>query len=116
MKHHGKFTDIETINTKSFLDKNSRKGLAGLNNIGSSDFLFAIKQALSCCEFFIKFILIQRHKYLNDKYITKENTSLISFFDELIYQMFVGTNKEISPSKFNDFFLIKFFKILILIN
>ena len=105
-----KFTDIETINIKSFLDKNSRKGLTGLINIGDSDFLLAIIQALSCCEFFIKFILTQSHKYLNDKYMAKDNTSLISCFTELIYQMWVGTNKEINPSKFKDLFFNQIFK------
>ena len=105
-----KFTDIEAINIKSFLDKNSRKGLTGLINIGDSDFLLAIIQALSCCETFIKFILTQSHKYLNDKYIAKDNTSLVSCYSELVYQMWVGSNKEINPSKFKDLFFNQIFK------
>ena len=105
-----KFTDIEAMNIKSFLDKNSRKGLTGLINIGESDFLLAIIQALSCCETFIKFILTQSHKYLNDKYMAKDNTSLISCYSELVYQMWVGSNKEINPSKFKDLFFNQIFK------
>ena len=103
-------TDVVTYNIKSFLGKNSRKGLTGLTNIGESDFLLASIQALSCCELFIKFILIQSHKYLNDKYLAKDNTSLISCYTELVYQMWVGTKQEVNPSKFKDLFFNQIFK------
>ena len=102
--------DIETISIKSFLDKNSRKGLTGLINIGESDFILSIIQALSCCEIFIKYILTQSHKYLNDKYTAKDNTSLVACYSELVYQMWVGSNKEINPSKFKDLFFNQIFK------
>ena len=105
-----KYTDIETINIASFLDKNSRKDLPGLINKGESDFLLANIQALSCCETFIKFILTQSHKYLDDKYISKDSTSLVPCFSELIYQMWVGTNKEINPTKFKNLFFNQIFK------
>ena len=105
-----KLPDIETINIKSFLDKNSRKGLTGLINIGESDFILSIIQALSCCEIFIKYILTQSHKYLNDKYTAKDNTSLVACYSELVYQMWVGSNKEINPSKFKDLFFNQIFK------
>ena len=105
-----KSSDIESINIQSFLDKNSRNGLAGLMNIGGTDFLLSSIQALSSCETFTKFILTQSHKYLNDKYSAKDNTSLISCYSELIYQMWVGTNKEINPSKFRDLFFNQIFK------
>ena len=105
-----KSSDIESINIQSFLDKNSRNGLAGLLNIGGTDFLLSSIQALSSCETFTKFILTQSHKYLNDKYLAKDNTSLISCYSELIYQMWVGTNKEINPSKFRDLFFNQIFK------
>ena len=105
-----KSSDIESINIQSFLDKNSRKGLTGLINIGGTDFLLASIQALSSCEIFTKFILTQSHKYLNDKYIAKDSSSLISCYSELIYQMWVGTNKEINPSKFRDLFFNQIFK------
>ena len=102
--------DIKSINIQSFLDKNSRNGLTGLVNIGGTDFLLSSIQALSSCEIFTKFILTQSHKYLNDKYIAKDNSSLISCYSELIYQMWVGTNKEINPSKFRDLFFNQIFK------
>ena len=105
-----KSSDIETINIQSFLDKNSRNGLAGLINIGGTDFLLSSIQALSSCETLTKFILTQSHKYLNDKYVAKDNSSLISCYSELIYQMWVGTNKEINPSKFRDLFFNQIFK------
>ena len=101
---------VKEINIKTFLDKHSRKGLTGLINIGESDFLLASIQALSCCELFIKFILIQSHKYLNDKYLAKDNTSLISCYTELVYQMWVGTKPEVNPSKFKDLFFNQIFK------
>ena len=105
-----KSSDIESINIQSFLDKNSRNGLVGLVNIGGTDFLLSSIQALSSCEIFTKFILTQSHKYLNDKYIAKDSSSLISCYSELIYQMWVGTNKEINPSKFRDLFFNQIFK------
>ena len=105
-----KSSDIESINIQSFLDKNSRNGLTGLINIGGTDFLLSTIQALSSCEIFTKFILTQSHKYLNDKYLAKDNSSLISCYSELIYQMWVGTNKEINPSKFRDLFFNQIFK------
>ena len=105
-----KSSDIESINIQSFLDKNSRNGLTGLINIGGTDFLLSSIQALSSCEIFTKFILTQSHKYLNDKYLAKDNSSLISCYSELIYQMWVGTNKEINPSKFRDLFFNQIFK------
>ena len=105
-----KLTDLEGYKINCFLDKNSRKGLTGLINIGECDFLLANIQALSSCELFIKFILTQSHKYLNDKYLAKDNTSLISCYSELVYQMWVGTNKEINPSKFKDLFFNQIFK------
>ena len=105
-----KSSDIETINIQSFLDKNSRNGLAGLINIGGTDFLLSSIQALSSCETLTKFILTQSHKYLNDKYVAKDSSSLISCYSELIYQMWVGTNKEINPSKFRDLFFNQIFK------
>ena len=98
------------INLDTFFDKNSRRGLTGLVNFGNSDFLLATIQALSCCEIFIKYILTQSHKYLNDNYLAKDNTSLISCYSELVYQMWVGTNKEITPSKFKDVFFNQIFK------
>ena len=105
-----KSSDIETINIQSFLDKNSRNGLTGLINIGGTDFLLSSIQALSSCETLTKFILTQSHKYLNDKYVAKDNSSLVSCYSELIYQMWVGTNKEINPSKFRDLFFNQIFK------
>ena len=105
-----KYSDFDDINLNTFLDKNSRKGLTGLINFGNSDFLLATIQALSCCEIFIKYILTQSHKYLNDKYLAKDNSSLISCYSELVYQMWVGTNKEINPSKFKDVFFNQIFK------
>ena len=98
------------VNLDTFFDKNSRRGLTGLVNFGNSDFLLATIQALSCCETFIKYILTQSHKYLNDNYLAKDNTSLISCYSELVYQMWVGTNKEITPSKFKDVFFNQIFK------
>ena len=105
-----KSSDIESINIQSFLDKNSRNGLAGLVNVGGTDFLLSSIQALSACEILTKFILTQSHKYLNDKYVSKDNSSLISCYSELIYQMWVGTNKEVNPSKFRDLFFNQIFK------
>ena len=104
------YIDAENSDINVFLDKNSNKGLIGLINIGESDFLLAIIQALSCCETFIKFILTQSHKYLNDKYIAKDSTSLVACYSELVYQMWVGNNKEINPSKFKDLFFNQLFK------
>ena len=105
-----KYTVLEAINISNFLDKNSRKGLAGLINTGDADFLLANIQALSCCETFTKFILSQSHKYLDDKYMAKDSTSLISCFSELIYRMWVGTDKEINPTKFKNLFFNQIFK------
>ena len=105
-----KSSDIEAIDIRIFFDKNSRNGLVGLINTGGIDFLLASIQALSSCETFTKFILTQSHKYLNDKYIAKDNTSLISCYTELINQMWAGSNSEVNPSKFRDLFFNQILK------
>ena len=104
--------EIKDVNIESFLDKNSRNGLVGLTNSGGNDLLLSCIQALSSCELFTKFFLIQCNKYLNDKYMAKDKNSLVSCYTELINQMWVGTEKVINPIKICDLFFNQLLKKL----